>query len=91
MISTSYTHGCKYNIILSFQSTGYMTPKNTVIIILQSKRIKIVILRYYTFYFYSDEPNINNIAHIIKKFDAMHFIYQIHRLTTTKVDSTYLG
>ena len=26
-----------------------------------------------------------------KKFGAMHFIYQINRLTTTKVDSTYLG
>ena len=25
------------------------------------------------------------------KFGAMHFIYQINRLTTTKVDSTYLG
>ena len=25
------------------------------------------------------------------KFGAMHFIYQIVRLTTTKVDSTYLG
>ena len=24
-------------------------------------------------------------------FGAMHFIYQINRLTTTKVDSTYLG
>ena len=25
------------------------------------------------------------------KFGAVHFIYQINRLTTTKVDSTYLG
>ena len=25
------------------------------------------------------------------KFGAMHFIYQLDRLTTTKVDSTYLG
>ena len=25
------------------------------------------------------------------KFGVMHFIYQINRLTTTKVDSTYLG
>ena len=24
-------------------------------------------------------------------FGAVHFIYQINRLTTTKVDSTYLG
>ena len=24
-------------------------------------------------------------------FGAMHFIYRINRLTTTKVDSTYLG
>ena len=28
---------------------------------------------------------------IYQKFGAMHFIYQINRLTTTKVDSTYLG
>ena len=27
----------------------------------------------------------------ILKFGDMHFIYQINRLTTTKVDSTYLG
>ena len=26
----------------------------------------------------------------IKKFGAMHFIYQINRLTATKVESTYL-
>ena len=26
-----------------------------------------------------------------KKFGVMHFIYQINRLTNTKVDSTYLG
>ena len=26
-----------------------------------------------------------------KKFGVMHFIYQINKLTTTKVDSTYLG
>ena len=27
----------------------------------------------------------------ILKFGAMHFSYQINRLVTTKVDSTYLG
>ena len=27
----------------------------------------------------------------LKMFDAMHFIYQIIRLTPTKEDSTYLG
>ena len=27
----------------------------------------------------------------VLKFGAMHFIYQINRLTTTKVGSTYLG
>ena len=27
----------------------------------------------------------------LNMFGAMHFIYQINRLTTTKVDSTYLG
>ena len=31
------------------------------------------------------------IISIALKFCAMHFIYQINRLTTTKVDSTYLG
>ena len=34
---------------------------------------------------------INNAINYIEKFGAMHFIYQINRLTTTKVDSTYLG
>ena len=28
---------------------------------------------------------------MLLKFGAMHFIYQINRPTTTKVDSTYLG
>ena len=28
---------------------------------------------------------------MIKKFGTMHFIYQINRLTTTKVDWTYLN
>ena len=38
------------------------------------------------------EMHLLNIKEIKKiKFGAMHFIYQINRLTTTKVHSTYLG
>ena len=33
--------------------------------------------------------SINNNS-VVQKFGAMHIIYQINRLTTTKVDSTYL-
>ena len=37
-----------------------------------------------------DEDAVHFIT-LFLKFGAMHFIYQINRLTTTKVDSIYLG
>ena len=55
--------------------------------------IEIKIFLFYDLY-------LTNIAHevvqnppstFLKKFGVKHFIYQINRLTTTKVDSTYLG